>query len=310
MTTVVIVVAIAVLALALIATVRLLLKPPSRTSQTLGQIGAYGFAEPSGGTVAGGSPGRPRTLAEAAASLGDALARKQSADRDEDIRRRLVAAGLYTQTPRAFFAAQALAAALLFLLWLVLGRLTGVATIVYLVGMPAALLGGWRLPSFLLSRRIAQRYHEIEKELPDLIDLLVVMVEAGVGFIGSMRLAAEQLEGPLGDELRLTLQEQNMGVSTEESLKGMARRADTPGVRAFVRAIVQGELLGVVDRADPAQPRERHAQEAEGEGRGTGPEGTHQDALPTRAAHLPRHVHRAPATRADHDQEHARQRTR
>ena len=60
-----------------------------------------------------------------------------------------------------------------------------------------------------------------------------------------MRLAAEQFDGPLGDELRLTLQEQNVGATTEEALKNMARRADTPGVRAFVRAIVQGELLGV-----------------------------------------------------------------
>ncbi len=97
----------------------------------------------------------------------------------------------------------------------------------------------------MLSRQITQRYKEIDKVLPNLIDLLVVTVEAGVGFVGSMRLAAEQLEGPLGDELRLTLQDQNMGASIEEALKGMARRAETPGMRAFVRAIVQGELLGV-----------------------------------------------------------------
>ena len=97
----------------------------------------------------------------------------------------------------------------------------------------------------MLARRLKERYHEIDKALPDLIDLLVVTVEAGIGFVGSLRMAAEQLDGPLAQELRLTLQEQNMGRSTTEALAGLMQRADTPGIRSFVRAIVQGELLGV-----------------------------------------------------------------
>lgn len=248
MSTLILVLAIAVMVLALLSVVRRLLASPSRTSQIVGQIGEYGYADP--GAVPAGAADvtasqRPRTLAGAATALGDALARRQGADRERDIRARLVSAGLYTRTPRAFFVAQALTAGVLFLLWLVLGRAAEVGTVVFIFGMPATLALGWVLPSFLLSRRIAQRYSDIDKELPSLIDLLVVTVEAGVGFAGSMRLAAEQLEGPLGDELRLTIQDQNVGATTEEALKHMARRADTPGVRAFVRAIVQGELLGV-----------------------------------------------------------------
>ena len=241
MSAVVIAVVIGLVALALLAVVRLLLAR-SANPQTIGQIGAYGYADP---TAAGEGRGRPRTIAEAATALGDALARRQGADRESETRRRLVAAGLYTRTPRTFFVVQALSAVLLLLLWLVLGNLAGVGTLVYVVGIPGSLLGGWALPSYVLSRQITQRYKQIDKELPDLIDLLVVTVEAGVGFVGSVRLAAEQLEGPLADELRLTLQEHNMGMSIEDALKGMARRAETPGVRAFVRAIVQGELLGV-----------------------------------------------------------------
>jgi len=244
MSMVVIVVVIAVVALALLAAVRLLLTQPSRASQTLGQIGAYGFAAPSAAAAAE-APARPRTLAGLAASLGDAVARREGAGTEDETRQRLIAAGLYTQSPRAFFAAQALTAGLLFLLWIVAGRLAGVTTLLYVLGMPVALLGGWRLPSFMLARRITQRYRQIDKHLPDLIDLLVVTVEAGVGLVGSIRLAAERLDGPLGDELRLTVHEQTIGASPEEALKGMARRADTPGVRAFVRAIIQGELLGV-----------------------------------------------------------------
>jgi tight adherence protein C len=241
----IIVVAIAVVMLALLATLRLLLATPSRTSRTLGQIGAYGFSAPPAAAAPGEAPERPRTLASAATALGDALARRQGAEREKDTRQRLIAAGLYTQTPRAFFAAQALTAGLLLLLWIVAARFVDVGGVVYILGMPAAFAGGWALPTFMLSRRIEQRYHEIDKALPNLIDLLVVTVEAGIGFVGSMRLAAEQLEGPLGDELRLTLQDQNMGATTDEALKNLAQRADTPGIRAFVRAIVQGELLGV-----------------------------------------------------------------
>jgi tight adherence protein C len=57
--------------------------------------------------------------------------------------------------------------------------------------------------------------------------------------------ASERLHGPLGDELRLTLQEQSMGLSTQESLRHLLARCDTPFMRSFVRSILQGETLGV-----------------------------------------------------------------
>ncbi len=81
--------------------------------------------------------------------------------------------------------------------------------------------------------------------MPELIDLLVVTIEAGIGFNGSLRLAAQELEGPLAQELRLTLQEQSMGLATTEALDNLAYRVDTPGVKNFVRGIIQGETLGV-----------------------------------------------------------------
>ena len=90
-----------------------------------------------------------------------------------------------------------------------------------------------------------RRHEQIDYELPELIDLLVVTVEAGVGFVGSMRIASQHVRDPLGQELRLTLQEQSMGLSSTEALTNLLDRADTPGVRMFVRSIVQGETLGV-----------------------------------------------------------------
>ncbi len=81
--------------------------------------------------------------------------------------------------------------------------------------------------------------------MPALIDLLVVTLEAGVAFTQALRMASERLTGPLGQEVRLTIQEQSLGLSTLEALENWLRRCDTPAVRSFVRAMVQGDRLGV-----------------------------------------------------------------
>jgi tight adherence protein C len=66
-----------------------------------------------------------------------------------------------------------------------------------------------------------------------------------VGFGNSLKLAAERGSGPLSEELRLTLQEQRMGLGLTTALKHMMERADTTNMRSFVRAVTQGETLGV-----------------------------------------------------------------
>jgi tight adherence protein C len=60
-----------------------------------------------------------------------------------------------------------------------------------------------------------------------------------------LQTANTRLTGPLGEELRLTLQEQTMGLSIQEAMLNMLGRCDTPSMRSFVRSVVQGERLGV-----------------------------------------------------------------
>ena len=60
-----------------------------------------------------------------------------------------------------------------------------------------------------------------------------------------MRLASDRIRGPLGQEMRLTLQEQNMGLSNEDALRNLYARAETPGIGIFTRSIIQGQALGV-----------------------------------------------------------------
>jgi tight adherence protein C len=117
--------------------------------------------------------------------------------------------------------------------------------VLIVLGAGAFAVLGWMLPILLLTRRARLRTERIDYELPELIDLLVVTLEAGLSFLASLHMAAARLQGPLGDELRLTLAEQRMGLSINDSLDGMLRRCETPALRTFVRSIIQGESLGV-----------------------------------------------------------------
>jgi tight adherence protein C len=113
--------------------------------------------------------------------------------------------------------------------------------------MIAAAFGvvSWVLPAAHVRTRGQRRLDRVDRDLPELIDILTVTIEAGLGFGGSLQLVSDRFDGPLGDELRLTLQEQTMGLSTEVALSNMLERCDTPSVRSFVRAVLQGDALGV-----------------------------------------------------------------
>ena len=71
--------------------------------------------------------------------------------------------------------------------------------------------------------------------MPELVDLLVVGVESGMGFNGAMRVASQRVDGPLGDELRLMLQQQSLGASMTEALRNLLDRCDTPAIPVVAR---------------------------------------------------------------------------
>jgi tight adherence protein C len=156
-----------------------------------------------------------------------------------------MAAGLYLTPPKRFLGYQVLSTVTFPAAWVWLAGTMQLSFVVFWLGVPLAVLVGWRAPLIVIDRRARGRLEEIDYSLPELIDILVVTVEAGLGFSGSIRTASERISGPLGDELRLALQQQNMGLTTEEALRNMMGRADTPAMRSFVRAVTQGETLGV-----------------------------------------------------------------
>jgi pilus assembly protein TadC len=157
----------------------------------------------------------------------------------------LAAAGIYEVSPETVHGYRVFCALFLPLLVLLFVGLNSGFSLLTVMEIGGALLAGWYLPALAIRHRGRQRLDEIDRELPDLIDLLVATIEAGLGFAGSLSLVASRFEGPLGQELRLTLQQQNLGISNETALNDMLERADTPSMRAFVRTVLRAEALGV-----------------------------------------------------------------
>jgi len=213
-----------------------------RTAETLDQIGAYGFSAETHAEAAATSQatGTVAHLADRVGGFAPSILRGG----ERTIREQLLAAGLYNTSPRTVIGYRILLGVGLPLGWLWLAAATGFPFAMIVLGVIFLAIAGWILPMLVLNRRARQRTDAIDYELPELIDLLVVTLEAGLSFIASLQMAAERLAGPLGVELRITLQEQRMGLSTNEALKGMLLRADTPGIRTFVRSVLQGETLG------------------------------------------------------------------
>jgi tight adherence protein C len=213
-----------------------------RTADNLVQIGHYGFAGAPELKPTGGARG---FFDSAAAGLGLLLTDRLGLVNEERLRKTLVMAGMYNTSPRMLIGYQLLGALALptVWIWIAIGAGTSAALTIIAAIFWAAI--GWFGPGFVVQRRAESRIHRIDRGMPELIDLLVVTVEAGLSLSAALQLAGDRMKGPLGDELRIMLQEQRMGLTPVQALENMVNRCPTPAVESFTRAMVQGQLLGV-----------------------------------------------------------------
>lgn len=113
------------------------------------------------------------------------------------------------------------------------------------IGIILGAIIGFIAPEVWLSRQIAARQKAITKALPDALDLLVISVEAGLGFDAAMARVVAKSDTPLSRELARVMAEMRVGRPRREALKDMVARTEVPDLAQFVAAIVQAEQLGV-----------------------------------------------------------------
>jgi len=236
----------------------------TRSRETLGNIDVYGFATRSRRAA---HVGRREVLTKIADAMGALYSRHTTDEREQEVRELLRSAGMYRMEPVTFLGYRLLIATFVPLFWLWLLGAAGASAAGIFVLCTAFAGIGWVLPMFMLRKRAASRLDQIDLEVPELVDLLVTTVEAGVGFGAALQITARRVRGPLGDELRVALSEQSMGLTIQEALTNMLARANSGALRMFVQAVLQGESLGVsigkILRDLAIEMRKRRRQKAE-----------------------------------------------
>ena len=129
----------------------------------------------------------------------------------------------------------------------ILGILIGALSqnrITLAVGAAVGAIVGLYAPMFWLRRRLKKRRSEIRSDLPDVIDVLVVCVEAGLTFEAAVEKMVEKYDHALATEFGRVMQEVRLGRPRLEALNDMGKRIGVEELNNFVQAIIQSEQLG------------------------------------------------------------------
>jgi len=136
----------------------------------------------------------------------------------------------------------------------------------FLFSLVAAGLG-WVVPETMMQSKFKGRGKEIQRDLPDVLDLLTVSVEAGVGFDAALVKVVERKKGALADEFGTVLREIRVGKPRRDALRELSERVKIDDITSLVSAIIQADQLGVgissILRIQAEQVRTKRRQRAE-----------------------------------------------
>ena len=146
-------------------------------------------------------------------------------------------------------------------------QLLGLAPTTAVVASAAGLAVGFFAPNLYLYQTSYDRMNQMQRELPDAIDLMTISVESGLGFDAALQQVAMNTEGPLADEFARVLREMQIGQSRSDALRSLAHRTSVPEVNTFVSAMVQADSFGIpiaqVLRVQSGEIRVKRRQRAE-----------------------------------------------
>lgn len=126
---------------------------------------------------------------------------------------------------------------------------------------------GFMLPLYILRVQATSRKAKIQRALPDMLDLIFVSVEAGLGFDMALKRTTEKMPGPLSEEINRALDEINKGRERTEALRGIVYRSGVEDLSSFITAVIQSEQLGSnianMLRVQSSSMRQKRRQRAE-----------------------------------------------
>lgn len=161
------------------------------------------------------------------------------------VQQRLNLAGSpFRWTPTDFLGVKALVAIIVGATAFLLMTVIGAAPFAILVAA-VALLVGFIVPEFYLNQMIRDRQHDIQRALPDSLDLLSICVEAGLGFDSAVARLVQKSDNALSREFGRALQELRVGRPRREALRDIITRTEVPDLANFISAVIQGDQLGV-----------------------------------------------------------------
>src|SRR5579859_4182468 len=163
----------------------------------------------------------------------------------EGIQAKLALAGNpYHWTPADYLGMKAFAALVLGGLLFFLMTIGGEPLYAIVFGAVGVIFG-WFGPELLLRSKTQARQKAIQRALPDALDLLVISVEAGLGFDAAIQRLVEKKDDALALEFARVIAEMRVGRARRDALKDMVLRTQVPDLNNFVGAILQAEQLGV-----------------------------------------------------------------
>src|SRR6266571_7152752 len=189
-------------------------------------------------------PFSERVMRPAIERLGSMLSRSTPQKARQDLLNRLELAGRPGNlTPEDFMAVRLVAAAIFAALGLLVGLLLG--NPVYLViSLAVGAILGYYAPVAWLKQKVDGRRAEIQKNLPDALDLLVICVDAGLGFDAALARVTDKYKNVLSELLAKALREVSLGRPRLEALDEMGRNSGVEDLHNFMQAVIQSEQFG------------------------------------------------------------------
>ncbi len=185
-----------------------------------------------------------RFLRPAISKLGAALSRSTPIKARDDLLHKLELAGRpYNLTPEDFGVVRIIVAVLGAILGFLIGLLVGSVTLLVMFLAGLALLG-YFMPVLWLQQLVDRKRTEIQKALPDALDLLVITVDAGLGFDAALDRVTGKYRNALSDKFAQMLREVSLGRPRQEAMDEMGRTAGVDDLHNFVQAVIQSEQFG------------------------------------------------------------------